>query len=115
MSLAPGPLTFSHERLRKVWRDFQPVRGQSRYDHYKSFAQISKHDQQYPPAARKFCLKLYSSVQDPRYHLTELDSSFDPINLRPFFKTNLSESAVSSLLPIYIFQLMHNVIPKAYS
>ena len=112
MSLAPGPLTFSHDRVRKVWRDFQHVRGEFHYDHYKSFAQISKHDLQYPPAARKFCLKLYSSVQDPRNHLIELDSSFDSINLRPFLKNDLSESAVSSLLPICMFQIMYHVIPR---
>ena len=115
MSLAPGPFTFSRDRLRKLWREFQPVPGQFRYDHYTNLARISKSNPEYRPAARKFCLKLFSSVQDPKNHLTELDSSFNPIHLTPFMKTNLSESAVSHLLPICMFRLLHYVIPKIYS
>ena len=102
MSLAPGPLTFSHERLRKVWRECQPVHGQRHHDHYQSFGHTSNHNLQQPHAARQFCLKLYSSVQDPRNHLTQIDSSFDPINLRPFMRTTVPESVVSSLSPIWM-------------
>ena len=110
MSLIPGPLTFSHDRLCKVWRDHQVVRGALHRDYYKTFIHESNQNPQQPRAARKFCLKLYSSVQDPRNHLTELDSSFESINLRPFMKTALSESVVSSPLSIRMFQYMQNIL-----
>lgn len=100
MSLTPGPLTFSHDRLRKVWREGQAVRRRFRFDEYQSFEYDSNHNLKQPHSARQFCLKLYSGVQDPKNHLTELDSHFDPINLRPFMKTSLSESVVSPLLSI---------------
>lgn len=98
MSLTPGPLTFSHDRLRKVWREGQAVRGRFHFDKYQYFKFDSNHNLQQPYLARQFCLKLYSGVQDPKNHLTELDSHFDPIIVSPFMKVSLSESVVSSFL-----------------
>ncbi len=103
MSLSPGPLTFSRDRLREVWREGQFVRGRFRIDGYQSFEYDSNHNLKYPRSARKFCLKLYSGVQDPKNHLTELDSHFDSISSRPFMKTSLSESVVSPLLSSWMF------------
>lgn len=97
MSLSPSPLTFSHDRLRNVWREFQPMRRPFRRNQYEILGHDSNHNLQYPRAARQFCLKLYSSVQDPRNHLAELIKLFDSIDLRPFMKTTLSESVVSYL------------------
>ena len=104
MSLLPGPLTFTQDRLRKAWREFQPVRGRFRRDRFQNLDFVSNR------AARQFCLRLLSSVQDPSTHLPELAASFDSINLRPFFMTNLSESVVSALLPILTFQCRENVL-----
>ena len=96
MSLTPGPFTFSHDRLRKVWRGGQVVLGRpSHYHQFQHFADNENHGVNAPRSARKFCLKLYSSVQNPDNHLQELDANFGPIDLRPFMQTRLSESVVS--------------------
>lgn len=100
MSLIPSSLTFSHDRLCKLWREFQPVRGRVYHDQYQYFGHISNHELQYPRATRQFCLRLYSSVQDPKDHLTRLVAAFDAINLRPIRPTKLSDNAVSSLLQL---------------
>ena len=99
MALTPGPLTFSLDRLRSLWRDFPPVRVRQYYQDSNALLG-NVQDQQQSPATRKFCLDLYSCVQDPKVHLEELSLSFGTINLRGFMKTTFSESAVSFLLPV---------------
>ena len=99
MALTPSPLTFSHDRLRRLWRGFEPVRMGWYYTDLK--ARLGDIQSQLQcPAAREFCLDLYSCVQDPRLHLDELDLSFGTINLRGFMKSKFSESAVSFPLPV---------------
>ena len=109
MSLLPGPLAFSHDRLRNVWEEFQPIRGRVCRNQYEILCYDSNHNLQYPRAARQFCLELYSSVQDPKNHLTKLVRSFDIINSRPLMQTTLSKSTVSLPLLIYIFQCIQIV------
>ena len=65
------------------------------YHQFQHFADNDNHGLNAPRSARKFCLNLYSSVQNPDSHLRELDANFDPIDLNPFLKTRLSESVVS--------------------
>ena len=108
MALAPGPLTFSRDRLRTLWRGLEPVRLRSYYNVAHSYPE-SKQDQQQSPAARKICLDLYSCVKDPRVHLDELDLSFGSINCRPFLRNTLSESAVSFPLPVWLFHSMQHI------
>ena len=54
MSLIPSPLTFSHDRLRKVWREFQPMRGTrgtsgiSTFDQYQKLGHDPNHSLQQP-------------------------------------------------------------------
>lgn len=95
MSLTPGPHTFSHERLRAVWRAGQHG-GSNYYEQYRYFVHNEEHKLDQPRAARQVCLRLYESVQDPRNHLAELDARFALFYVSPFFRTGFSESAVSS-------------------
>lgn len=106
MSLFPGPSTFSHDRLRKVWRAHQVVRGQYRYELYKDIAYRKHYTLEAPGAARKFCLELLSSVQEPRNHLSMLDQRFEFLDATYFYKTNLSEEVVSSLPQLRIAYCM---------
>lgn len=98
VSLAPGLWTFSHDRVRKVLKRCQPERGRFYVHDYHSFQNNPDGHLRQPHLARKFCLKLYTSVQDSKNHLSELDFNFDSMNTRPFMQTAWSEDTVSPML-----------------
>lgn len=83
-SLAPGPQSYTYERLQKHWRgrhDFRPSNQQSA-------SQL--HSLQYN---KDFCLRLYASVRDPANHLSRLDEEFP--SMRPnLFETKVPEKEV---------------------
>lgn len=100
MSLLPHPSSFSHDRLRKVWRDHQHTRKPYENGLYYYFTRDGRHGLKVPSLARKFCLELHSSVQEPRTYLSEIDRVFDKIYGGVLVPRNLSEDVVSSLFPI---------------
>lgn len=99
MSLSPGPFTFLEGRLVDVLREGQIKRG-TRPNHNHNVFRYYESDGSSLAArqsARYFALKLYSTAQDPRSHLTQLDACFDRIiYLNRFSISALSESTVSS-------------------
>lgn len=98
MGLSPGPFTFLEDRLVEVLREGQIKRG-TRPNHNDNVFRYYESDGSSLAArqsARYFALKLYSTAQDPRSHLTQLDACFDRIiYLTRFSKSALSESTVS--------------------
>lgn len=114
MALEPGPNTFSLERLRRIWRNGQPRLGQHYLDKYRHFNCDSGNRGEPPKAATRFCLTLFSSVQDPSDHISQLDASFDPLFLQPFLQMKLTETAVSPGFPILMVYLRQGHIKLAY-
>ena len=96
MALHCGPKTFTLDRLRRLWKDDEPLLGNFPYEECQHLAYDSEHKLKYPEAAMRLCLDLFSSVQDPSNHLSQLDASLGPLFMRPFPKFELKETTVSS-------------------
>ena len=60
-----------------------------------NFVYNPRHGLKYPQAARKFCLDLFASIQDPESHVFKIDSAFASIYQARLMKSTVSKYVVS--------------------
>lgn len=105
MALAPGPWTFSVDRLHRLWREGQNT-GYFMPEH-KFFFRDTDHGISNPEGARMLCLRLRSSVQDPLDHMCRLNASLGRFYICDFSrryngKPKPSDDAVSPHDPLQL-------------
>lgn len=102
MALAPGPNTFSIERLRQIWRRDQPPQEQMDLMEYQRYRHNMDNKLADPQAAKQLCMSLFTSVQDPSKHISRLDATFESFFLRPFPQSKLAEKSVSLVFAVLV-------------
>lgn len=76
MSLQPGDLSSSQDRMRAVWSDPENFKRGSEYDFMKLINHESDHGLPHMGEAKKLCFRLYEDTRAPALHVTRLDRTY---------------------------------------